>query len=58
MENDEGEQFGFDKLLKFIKANYRLGPEIFNKILYDYVSKYKGNVLFNDDISVLTGKFL
>lgn len=58
LENDEGEQFGIERLKKFTKNNYRLGPDIFNKILYDYVSKFKGNVLFNDDISVLTAKFL
>jgi len=58
LENDEGEQFGIERLQKFTKNNYRLGPDIFNKILYDYVSKFKGNVLFNDDISVLTAKFL
>ena len=58
MENEEGEQFGSERLLQFTRNNYRLGPDIFNKILYDYVSKFKGNVLFNDDISVLTGKFL
>ena len=58
LENEAGEQFGIERLLQFTKNNHRLGPEIFNKILYDYVSKFKGNVLFNDDISVLTGKFL
>lgn len=58
LENEEGEQFGIDRLKKIAKINYRVGPEVFNKILYDELSKFKGNVLFNDDISVLTGKFL
>lgn len=57
LENEEGEQFGTSRLIEFTKNNCRLGPEIFNKMLYDKVSKFKGNVLFNDDISVLTGKF-
>ncbi len=58
MENEQEEQFGTERLLQFSKNNYRLSPEIFNKILYDFVSKFKGNVLFNDDISVLTAKFM
>lgn len=58
MENEDGEQFGADKLLVFSRNNHRLGPDIFNKILYDYLCKFKGNVLFNDDISVLTAKFM
>jgi sigma-B regulation protein RsbU (phosphoserine phosphatase) len=58
MENEDEQQFGVERLLEFSKNNYRLSPEIFNKILYDYVSKFKGNVLFNDDISVLTAKFM
>ena len=58
MENEDEVQFGPERLLEFSRMNYRLGPEIFNKILYDYVSKFKGNVLFSDDISVLTAKFM
>ena len=58
MENEDEEQFGTERLLEFSRNNYRLGPDIFNKILYDYVSKFKGNVLFSDDISVLTAKFM
>lgn len=58
MENSDEEQFGQHRLMDFCINNYRLGPETFNKYLYDYVSKFKGNVLFNDDISVLTAKFM
>jgi len=58
MENADEEQFGQERLLEFCRNNYRLSPEIFNKILFDFVSKFKGNVLFNDDISVLTAKFM
>ncbi len=57
LENDAGEQFGSEKLMKLIQDNYKLSPEIFNKILFDDISKFKGNMLFNDDISVLTAKF-
>lgn len=57
LENDEEEQFGTERFLQLIKENYKLSPEIFNKILFDNVSKFKGNMLFNDDVSVLTAKF-
>jgi phosphoserine phosphatase RsbU/P len=58
MENEDGEFYGMDRLIEFVKQNYKLGPEIFNKILYDNVSKFKGNRLFNDDVSVLTCKLM
>lgn len=57
LEDEHLEQFGMDQLIKFAKNNYKSSPELFNKILYDFISKYKGNVLFNDDISILTAKF-
>jgi sigma-B regulation protein RsbU (phosphoserine phosphatase) len=57
LENGAEEQFGTERLIRFAYANHRLSPEVFNKTLYDYICKFKGNVLFNDDISVLTGKF-
>lgn len=57
LENDKGVQFGTERFLQLIKENYKLSPEIFNKILFDNVSKFKGNMLFNDDVSVLTAKF-
>jgi sigma-B regulation protein RsbU (phosphoserine phosphatase) len=57
LENEEGEQFEEDKIIHFIKNNKPYTPVIFNKILYEHISKYKGSNLFNDDISILTGKF-
>lgn len=58
MENEIGEQYGADNIIEICKHNHKSSPEILNKILYHEVSKFKGNVLFNDDISVLTAKFL
>jgi phosphoserine phosphatase RsbU/P len=58
LENEQEEQFGTDKLIAFTRSNHKLSPEVFNKKLYEYISKFKGNVLFNDDISVLTAKFM
>ena len=57
LENPSGEQYGMENLVAFCEKNYKLGPDIFIKILYDHISKFKGNMLFNDDISVLACKF-
>ncbi len=58
LENGEEDPLGMERIEQFIYDNHRLSPEIFNKMLYNYISKFKGNVLFNDDISILIGKFL
>lgn len=57
LENEEGLQFEEDGLYHFVEKNKSYAPTLFNKILYDYISKFKRSVLFNDDISILTGKF-
>jgi phosphoserine phosphatase RsbU/P len=57
MENDEDECFGVDRLHAFLKKHRNSSPEIFIKVLYDNISKFKGSRLFNDDVSVLVGKF-
>jgi len=57
LENEHNKQFGISLLVDFIKYNYQYNPALFNKLLHEHISKYKGNSLFNDDISVLTGKF-
>jgi phosphoserine phosphatase RsbU/P len=58
MENEEGEEYGEDRLVSFVQSYHTLGPEVFNKKLFEDISKFKGNRLFNDDISVLTCKFM
>lgn len=58
MEDSKGNQYGVERLLEFSKLHHKLSPEIFNKTLYDDFCKFKGNVLFSDDISVLTAKFM
>lgn len=57
LENAAGEQFTPDRLLDFMRQQKQLSPELFIKVLYDYISKFKGNMLFSDDISVLAAKF-
>lgn len=58
LENENDEMYGEDMLIQFIRKHHKLGPEVFNKILYEDVSRFKGNRLFNDDISVLTCKLM
>lgn len=57
MENDDDDFFGVDRLNAFLKKHHNSSPEIFIKVLYDNISKFKGSRLFNDDVSVLVGKF-
>jgi sigma-B regulation protein RsbU (phosphoserine phosphatase) len=57
MEDEDGDYFGMDRLHRFLEKNKPYSPEIFIKVLYDYISKFKGGRLFNDDVSVLVGKF-
>jgi len=58
LENDNGDMYGLERLVQLIETNNKLGPETLNKILYENVSKFKGNRLFNDDISILTCLFM
>ncbi|MEZ5023850.1 MAG: PP2C family protein-serine/threonine phosphatase [Chitinophagales bacterium] len=58
LEDDNGKQYSFDRLRLFTQRNYQLSPEIFIKSLNDNLAKFKGSQLFNDDISLLTCKFL
>ncbi len=58
MEDSKGHQYGTSHLIKLLQANHTLSPEVFNKLLYDDFCRFKGNVLFNDDISILTAKFM
>lgn len=58
LEDDNGKQYSFDRLRLFTQKNYQLSPEIFIKSLNDNLAKFKGTQLFNDDISLLTCKFL
>ncbi len=56
LENSDDEVMGVERLKQFALTHHKLGAELFNKILFDSISKFKGNALFNDDISVLTAK--
>lgn len=57
LNNDNDELYEIDRLKKFLLKNHLMSPSVFNKLLYEDLSKFKGECLFNDDISVLTGRF-
>lgn len=57
LEDEEENMFGMERLLAFAQKHHRFSAEVFIKILYDNISKFKGECLFNDDVSVLVGKF-
>lgn len=58
LKNDSGNQYSIKRLIKFSSENSKLGPDVLLKNLYNNISKFKGNTLFNDDISILCCKFL
>jgi sigma-B regulation protein RsbU (phosphoserine phosphatase) len=57
LENDSGRQFSMKRLRLFTQQNYQLSPDVFVKSLTDQLARFKGQQLFNDDISVLACKF-
>ncbi|MDX2002903.1 MAG: PP2C family protein-serine/threonine phosphatase [Chitinophagales bacterium] len=57
-ENANDEFFSLDRLESFLSSNYHLGMAEFNKKLLDYVSDFKGEALFIDDITILSCRFL
>lgn len=56
-ENTAGEFFSFERFEQFLADNYHLAMEDFNKKLLDYISEFKGEALFMDDITMLSCRF-
>lgn len=56
-ENMAGEFFSFERFESFLHSNHHLGMEDFNKKLLTYVSDFKGEALFMDDITILSCRF-
>ena len=57
MENSEGIQFGEERLQAFLKSNQALSPERILPELYERLVEYRGSNDFDDDVSVLVGRF-
>lgn len=58
LKNDNGNQYSYKRLEQFCRENAKLGPDVFLKTLHNSLSKFKGNTLFDDDISILCCKIL
>jgi sigma-B regulation protein RsbU (phosphoserine phosphatase) len=59
LENEQGEQYGIDRLSEYVKKHHHLSVVDFNKKMLDEIVRYKGNkLIFNDDVSFLTTRFL
>jgi len=56
-ENGKGEYFSQERLETFLISNGELQMEDFNKNLLKYVSDFKGEGLFIDDITILSCRF-
>ncbi|HUH75259.1 MAG TPA: PP2C family protein-serine/threonine phosphatase [Chitinophagales bacterium] len=57
MENQNGIAYGDERLKKFAAKNGHLSSESFVKKLYSDLNTYNEQNGFNDDVSVLVGKF-
>ncbi len=59
LENEQGEQYGIERLSEYVKSHSQLSVVDFNKKMLDEIVRYKGTkLIFNDDVSFLTTRFL
>ncbi len=58
LKNDEGNYFGEDKIIDFVKKNHIHSPEKMNELLMKEINKFRGTQEFVDDIAILTTKLI
>ncbi|MBU6205404.1 MAG: PP2C family protein-serine/threonine phosphatase [Bacteroidetes bacterium] len=59
LENEQGEQYGIDRLATFVQSHHQLPVSDFNRKILDEIIRFKGSKsIFNDDVSFLTARFL
>lgn len=56
-ENANGEEFGLERLEKAVLSNYELSVSDLNKTILQWLNDYKGEMLYMDDLAVLTCRF-
>ena len=56
LRNHQGQEFGTQALEDFLAQNHQLSPQNFNQKLLEILSEFKGDLPFNDDISLLTAR--
>ncbi len=57
LENDEGEQFSIERLIKNVQAFSSLKMEDMNNILFSKLDEWKGPLPYGDDTAILSCKF-
>ncbi|MFY7944546.1 MAG: PP2C family protein-serine/threonine phosphatase, partial [Crocinitomicaceae bacterium] len=57
LENDEGEQFGSERLIKNIQAYSPLKMEDMNNIIFSKLDDWRGDLNFVDDTAIFSCKF-
>jgi sigma-B regulation protein RsbU (phosphoserine phosphatase) len=55
--NTDGEAYGSQRLYDFVHKNKSLTTNLFNKLLFEDLARFRGENQFDDDISVLSGRF-
>jgi len=58
LENGSKQLFGEDRILKLLKENHTKSPSEFNNLIIENLVEFKENEPFNDDISILTCRFV
>lgn len=56
-ENDEGKEFGVERIAEILSAHHRLSPDSINTLLFKSIENYKNSQPFSDDIALLTCRF-
>ena len=57
LENEKGEQFGLDRLIKNVQSYSPLAMEDMNNIILSKLDEWRGNLNFVDDTAILSCKF-
>jgi sigma-B regulation protein RsbU (phosphoserine phosphatase) len=57
LENEEGEQFGLERLLQNVEMYSNLAMEDMNSIIFSKLEKWKGKQKYDDDTAIFSCKF-
>ncbi len=57
IENEEGEQFGVERLIKNIQAYAPLKMEDMNNIIFSKLDEWRGKLNYGDDTAIISCKF-
>jgi sigma-B regulation protein RsbU (phosphoserine phosphatase) len=57
LENEAGEQFGIERMIKNVQSFSSLKMEDMNNILFSKLDEWKGELPYGDDTAILSCKF-